>query len=247
MASWIVHLRIAEKLLEQIPGLDAAQFAIGNVAPDSGVPDENWENFDPPSEITHFQRELGEDRIISGDLIFYQEYLENIESESDTARFSFLLGYFFHLVTDNLWRIHVFRPVRENYHQQFEDDPQFIWEVKRDWYGLDFAHVRADPGGIFWQVFLPAEYAAQYLDFFPLEAIPQQLEYIKAFYQRQDEEVEDRLRLSDNIYLTEKEMNDFVESAAQTILSIYEQIWNQGVLSEDQITALDLMGEDYAI
>jgi len=45
MASWIVHLRIAELLLGMIDGLDAPYFAIGNIAPDSGIPDENWENF----------------------------------------------------------------------------------------------------------------------------------------------------------------------------------------------------------
>ncbi len=53
MATWIVHLRIAENLLACIPALDAAQFAIGNVAPDSGIPDEKWEKFDPPPEVTH--------------------------------------------------------------------------------------------------------------------------------------------------------------------------------------------------
>jgi hypothetical protein len=44
MATWIAHLRLAENLLERIPGLDEAQFAIGNVAPDSGIPDENGRN-----------------------------------------------------------------------------------------------------------------------------------------------------------------------------------------------------------
>jgi hypothetical protein len=46
LASWIVHLRITEKLLDMIDGLDVSCFTIGNIAPDSGIPDENWENFD---------------------------------------------------------------------------------------------------------------------------------------------------------------------------------------------------------
>ena len=33
MCAWIGHLRIAESLLARLPGLGAAQFAIGNVAP----------------------------------------------------------------------------------------------------------------------------------------------------------------------------------------------------------------------
>lgn len=245
MATWIVHLRIAEKLLEQFPGLDAAQFAIGNVAPDSGVPDKNWENFDPPPKITHFQPEEVREGFRSEDLRFYREFLKDVSRENDPARFSFLLGYFFHLVTDNLWGVRIIKPTMEKYPQQFEDDSNFIWEVKRDWYGLDFVHVRADPDGIFWQVFLPAEYTTQYLDFYPPEAIPQQLEYIKTYYQRQDEEVENRLRFSENIYLTAKEMDDFVDNAVRTIISIYDQILNQGVPLE-HTTAMDIVGYTHA-
>lgn len=43
MATWIVHLRLTENLLELIEGLDAAQFAVGNIAPAPGVPDEKLE------------------------------------------------------------------------------------------------------------------------------------------------------------------------------------------------------------
>ncbi|MBN1303008.1 MAG: hypothetical protein JXA13_01130 [Anaerolineales bacterium] len=39
------------------PGsLDFGPFAIGNIAPDSGIPDENWENLEPPPEVTHFKK-----------------------------------------------------------------------------------------------------------------------------------------------------------------------------------------------
>jgi hypothetical protein len=55
MATWIVNLRIAEHILSKIDYLDADYFVIGNVAPDSGIPDENWETFDPPPEVTHFK------------------------------------------------------------------------------------------------------------------------------------------------------------------------------------------------
>jgi len=48
LATWIAHLRLAENLLERIPGLDAAQFAIGNVAPDSGIPTKIGKNLTHP-------------------------------------------------------------------------------------------------------------------------------------------------------------------------------------------------------
>ena len=32
MASWMVHLRVADSLLDQIPGLSQAEFIVGNIA-----------------------------------------------------------------------------------------------------------------------------------------------------------------------------------------------------------------------
>ena len=40
MASWMVHLRIADKILDRIETLDESAFVLGNIAPDSGVPNE---------------------------------------------------------------------------------------------------------------------------------------------------------------------------------------------------------------
>lgn len=56
MATWIVHLRVAESLLGTIDELDRCQFLIGSLAPDSGLPDEKWQRFEPPPEVTHFGR-----------------------------------------------------------------------------------------------------------------------------------------------------------------------------------------------
>ena len=117
MATWITHLRIAENLLAHIPDLDSAQFAIGNIAPNSGIPDEKWEKFDPPPEATHFKRSGNIHKDIA-DLDFYRKYLANI-SPQDSPRFSFRLGYFFHLIVDNLWTIKVGMPTQEKYPDQF--------------------------------------------------------------------------------------------------------------------------------
>ena len=143
MATWIAHLRIAENLLERIPDLDAGQFVIGNVAPDSGIPDENWEKFNPPPQVTHFKRSNSVHKDIA-DLDFYRGYLAEV-SPQDTQRFSFRLGYFFHLITDNLWTIEVGRPTSEHWADEFAADKKFIWEVKEDWYGLDHIYVREYP------------------------------------------------------------------------------------------------------
>ncbi len=44
MAARIVRLRVAENLLNAVLGLLAPPFAVGNIAPDSGIPGEKREN-----------------------------------------------------------------------------------------------------------------------------------------------------------------------------------------------------------
>lgn len=243
MASWIVHLRIADKLLIYLPELDAGQFSIGNVAPDSGVPDERWENFDPPPEKTHFILNQSPDsKDLSHDIQFYRRFMQGqVSLHADPKQFSFLLGYFFHLITDNLWAERIGRPTRERYRSDFDQNPGFIWEVKKDWYGLDFSYVRSHPESLFWRVFLDSVYENEYLDFFPSGAIENQLAYIKNFYQRTDHEVESKLRLSNNIYLNEAEMALFVDGAYRDLLRIYHSIWERKVSLESMTSAVELL------
>jgi hypothetical protein len=243
MASWIVHLRIAEKLLEKIEGLGAAQFAIGNVAPDSGRPDEKWENFDPPTQISHFKYNKTPDSpTIVQDILFYQEYISGKETLFENCdQFSFLFGYFCHLVTDNLWAERVWRMTKKDYAEELEKDPQFIWEVKKDWYGLDFAYVRAHPECLFWSVFVDARYQHKYLDFFPDGAIAEKLAYIRDFYQRTDEDIEAKLRLKDNVYFNQAEMNQFIDDAVRDLEWIYRSIWERGESVEGLRSAVELL------
>ena len=41
MASWMIHLRVADRLLNEPGELDETAFIMGNIAPDSGVPNED--------------------------------------------------------------------------------------------------------------------------------------------------------------------------------------------------------------
>ncbi len=237
MATWIAHLRLAEILLEHIPGLDAAAFAIGSVAPDAGIPDEKWEKFTPPPEVTHFKRSDGAHKDLA-DLEFYRHYLACVKAV-DTPHFSFRMGYFFHLITDNLWTVAVGRPTEERFAEQFAADRQFIWEVKKDWYGLDHLYVRDHPNCLFWRVFLDANPDGLALDFFPAEALPLQLHYIKSFYQRRDDKIQ-ALYQRPYIYLSQAAMDDFVEQSAQRLFRIYNGIWQDHAAVEDFSSALEI-------
>ncbi len=223
MATWIAHLRIAENLLTRIDGLDAAQFAIGNIAPDSGVPDEKWETFNPPPQVTHFKRSASVHKDIA-DLDFYRRYLAEVPPQ-DAPRFSFRLGYFFHLLTDNFWTVAVGKPTQERFPQQFAADKNFIWEVKKNWYGLDHLYVRAHPDCIYWRVFLDAQPAAADLDFLPPQALTRQLAYIKAYYQRTDPEIQAMIN-TPYIYLNQDQMDSFVENTSNDLFRIHQLLWN---------------------
>jgi len=235
----MAHLRIAENLLGSIPNLDSAQFAIGNLAPDAGIPDESWEKFNPPPEITHFKRSDSVHKDIA-DLDFYRKYLADIPP-LDIPRFSFRLGYFFHLITDNLWTIMVGKPTEERYRDQFTADKNFIWEVKKDWYGLDQIYVREHADCLFWRVFLDAQPDSADLDFLPPEALPRQLDYIKSFYQRRDREAKvDEMCARPFVYLSADEMDSFVEEASGRLGKIYNCMWPNTPALEGLYSALEL-------
>ena len=237
MATWIAHLRIAENLLERIPNLDPGQFAIGNVAPDSGIPDKKWEKFDPPPEVTHFKRSKSVHKDIA-DLEFYRGYLADI-SPNDTGRYSFRLGYFFHLITDNLWTLDVGRPASEHWAKQFAADRKFIWEVKKDWYGLDHLYVRGHPECLYWRIFLDAEPASADLDFLPSEALSRQLKHIKSYYQLNDDEIQDMM-MRPKKYLSKEEMDRFVDASTERIHAIYRLLWPTPPALDGHFSALEL-------
>lgn len=247
MASWIVHLRITENLLALIEGLDSVQFGIGSVAPDSGIPDEKWEKFDPPAEILHFQSTASKRRQCS-DLDFYRDYLQEMSwPGEDVARFSFYLGYFFHLIIDNLWGQQIGMPTEQlfenKYMREFKDKSEFFREVKRDWYGLDFIFVRNHPQSFFWQTFRHANVQSAYLSFLPEEALKQRVDYIKNFYQREDKTIQEIVSRP-WVYLSKERMDDFVEEATRTVYKIYELLWLQGVKTGNHKTALEVISPE---
>ncbi len=234
MASWIVHLRLAENLLRLIPGLDAASFAVGSIAPDSGIPDAKWEQFDPPTQVTHF----GAFPHLA-DLEFYRRYLLPLRGGQEQAQVPFRLGYFFHLVTDNLWSEQIGIPTHQRHAAAFAANKDFIWEVKKDWYGLDHIYVRDHPDCLFWRVFLDGIPTTGGLDFLPLEAVRQRVAYIQEYYQRIDAEVEAAYHRQYS-YLSAAEMDRFVGETTLQLFRIYQYLWVNATNDCDQASALDL-------
>lgn len=99
MATWVTHLMIADRVLDQISGLDRHGFCVGNIAPDCNVENEDWTCFTPSREVTHW---MTEKRKVASDCDrFYKEYIEKRKNEIKTdEEYSFLMGYYSHLIAD---------------------------------------------------------------------------------------------------------------------------------------------------
>jgi hypothetical protein len=216
LATWIAHLRIAEELLIQLPTFDAESFVSGSIAPDCGLPNEDWSIFTPSKEITHYFRAMG----VLHDLTFYREYLAGQDTRFDQKRMSYLWGYFLHLVSDALWYRRLASTTREQYPALFtEKGDQAWWVVKEDWYDLDHRFLRNHPSSLFWKVFTNLPDPPQYVPFLPVEGIHIQFAHIRDYY--------GKAHIEKGIdrpfpYLNEKTMARFVAETVKSLLKLYE-------------------------
>lgn len=205
MATWIAHLRVAEKLLEKFPSLDTKAFLVGNIGPDSGVPNEDWSQFTPPKVISHWYDT--DSKIDPED--FKSKYLSDMSGYSDIAK-SFYIGYYVHLLCDVCWGIMLRKKLEEPlYKDNLEKDPKFIWVIKEDWYGHDHLYLRGSKDNVFHKEFMHIkEFPNTYFDFFPPEAFTRQINYITGYYLNFNENLDREFP-----YLSLEEMNTYVEDA----------------------------------
>jgi len=206
VATWIAHLRIAEGLISRGLPVSLKGFVVGSVAPDAGVPSADRSSFTPPTEITHWRK---------GNEIchqcFYNSHVADLHS-LNTYESSFLVGYYTHLLSDMVWTNQVFLPKLDDpiYRDNLANDAQFIWTIKKDWYGQDIWYLQDHPDSLFFQHFLSLTQAADVLDYFPSGAVQARVDSIKEYYLS-------RLIGFDPsrpwLYLTKTEMDDFVKIA----------------------------------
>jgi len=208
MATWIAHLRIADKILKELP-YKRLEFLAGNIGPDSGLPNEDYSRFDPPKSVTHFLDENKRDHPASkiSSSLFYDNHLQNDITD-------YKIGYYAHLITDVRWSILLVNQRKENpdLYKQLKEDPSFIWEIKKDWYGLDFKYVYEINSDIF-NEFMTIKAVPDHLDYFPKGALDIQLKNIQNYYSDKGQWPQGQ-----GIYLKEKEMDTFVEETALYII-----------------------------
>jgi hypothetical protein len=213
MATWIAHLRIAENILKNMDDIDSIAFILGNVGPDSGVPNEDWSNFNPPKTITHW---INEENNIDAEGFFHKYIKKDL---MEFSNYSYVLGYYIHLLTDIEWS-KFFNEKKKNalYNKKLKEDTSFIWTIKKDWYGLDFLYLEKNPNFIFHTIFKNIDQVADYLDYFPKGALTKQVKYITEYYLGDNEETKENF-----IYLNEEEMDKFIDETSKKIFSILKK------------------------
>jgi len=208
MATWIAHMRVAEKILNTRKDFEVESFLLGNVGPDSGVPNEDWSNFDPPKKITHWQ--LSEKGIDAE--AFFNKYIE--DQNKNCSEYYFKLGYYVHLLTDIEWHtIYMEEKKTKLYKDGLDKDKNFIWVIKKDWYGLDYLYLEQHPESLFYKVFQHVKEVPDYLGYFPKGAFTRQVKYITEFYLGENNENKDNF-----VYLSKEEMDNFVEERSRKII-----------------------------
>lgn len=220
MASWMVHLRIADLLLQELENVEETEFVVGNIAPDSGVPSEDWSYYTPPTAVSHYRDKNGKNYGDKNGKIQIEEYIKkyftkDMQSGYNVRQYSFYLGYLVHLMTDILWQDQIADPCKESHQKEIsENRKKFIWQMKADWYDLDFLYLSKYPDLKTFQIYKNAVgFQNTYMDIFAEDAFDNRREYIVGFYSEKRENLE-----RDYPFLNEQRMNQFVEETSKAVL-----------------------------
>ena len=178
MATWITHLRMAEKFKRDFNSKEFNYFLIGNIAPDSGVVDYKTKTYIPSSDISHFRKKK-EGRFVNHNLDFYFTYLKPSGTPEERA---FFQGYFIHLFLDELYGHYLYRPLKKRLRREIEENPNHIWEIKDNWAAADFLYLENNREWDIWKRFSLLSFHHEWLDFYPSSYINSKLESVRQYY-----------------------------------------------------------------
>ena len=182
MASWMVHLRVAQALSAPFTGTpqETTAYYVGSVGPDCGA--YIAENvFDPPTQVTHWAPD-GYKRNCDA-AAFRAAYLDG-KTHAPKAR-AFYAAYYIHLLTDRAWVRDIVEPVRAASGTAFgtPEDIALTLEQKKDWYGLDMQFLAENPAFEPLQVLAGAGgFLNEYLPYYGPHALAAQMKNIVAYY-----------------------------------------------------------------
>ena len=221
MASWMIHLRVADILLSRIDGLFEMEFVVGNLAPDSGVPNADWSDFSPSPVISHFKAENNEGRVTTcPEKYIASHFTKEMQKSYTKEQFSFYLGYLVHLLTDVLWVKNTLPLCASKAPEEYNADPKgIVWKWKKDFFDLDALYLMENPDFRAFRIYEGAKgFVNEYLDIFSPDAFDQKREYIVNFYRQKRTDL-----YRDYVYFTKEEADRFVSFATEEIERMLEK------------------------
>ncbi len=210
MATWMVHLRVCDFFLDRLNEKAGDEFLVGSIAPDCGYGEkDSFAGFMPPATITHWT-ETGRKTDIDIDK-FYNTYLRSKNAWEDAP---FYLGYYIHLLTDIKWSSQMYLPTRIKYRKEYEENPQFLLEIKKDWNDLDHLFLKKHPDFRAYKRFAAITKIKDYLPYYQPGQLEKQCRMIVKYY----EDFNDYDSLEREYpYLTETKQNEFVNLIYESV------------------------------
>ncbi len=236
MATWITHMIIVDNLFKKGMNLDEKGFSVGNIAPDCNVENEDWSEFTPPREVTHWMN--GKSKLTADYEGFFDEYIKDKEFNSD-EHISFLLGYYSHLVTDVEFQKfirddkrvkNIFSRVKsnENLYKEIRDCSEDFDTLKRvfgkhnifyDIYVQEFNYLKDNPNSKYNTVLKRINDFPDYLDYLSKGAITRKLSIVKDY-------LDVKQQRDEFIFFSEHEFKEFLEETSSLIYElINDKCW----------------------
>lgn len=215
MATWIIHLRVAQGIYRQLGLKYIDKFILGNIATDSGIPKADGSGYLPDAEVSHFRtidpsgiKDVHEEDFIERFFTYAQR------KDYDGRTYTFYFGYLTHLLADKLWAKEMAYGAQNKFPDLFAGDRDAFWKkIKRDWYDMDFMYLRENPDFEAFRIYENMDdLCNRYVDFFAQDAFEKRREFITAFYRDGAANVRAR-----DTYLSAGELDGFVLSAAKEI------------------------------
>lgn len=209
MASWAVHFRIADCLLDKLD-VDNEYFIIGNIAPDCGIPCK--EGYNPPSSVTH--RTFDDSKSDCDYVSIFHDYLKD---ENNFKARSFWIGYIAHYITDRQWAFLTCLPIVEKY-GPFSENRDIARRLKREWYNLDFTFFKNNLSPSFELFKTYSGFNEAYPEFYKNNEISCQMKNIISFYSS------NKPCKMEYIYTTPEMVENFMQETPMIILDVLKQL-----------------------
>lgn len=178
MATWLMHLRVAEKLKPFLGELDETAYYVGSIAPDSGRMVGNF-TYIPPKDVSHWKREgVSFEQRFEDNAGFFIKYGVN---ERDVFKRSLFLGYYIHIVTDTVYVRDVIRPFIEKNGREFWREN--VAEIRAGWYELDYRFLCENRNFYPLRVISGTkEFKNDYFDYFAEDDITERINFAAELY-----------------------------------------------------------------